>query len=300
MTMTQDVSERVNLNSLSHDERKALTEATYAKKSYFQDLFSEDQVEVDCEKIAFAFRGEIERILLEKKIIDSPIELEKLHEYVSEEMKTYNFDDGVNKISTYFYETDAHFQAVYHQFVKHLRENFVKEPFYFQSTPTIRIHCPKGINNHHYPRYHSDVSYGHPPEEINIWFPLTHLLTGHGFRTMSVASSKTAINKFGYDFSAFIQSAIHDKDFSNYCDNLSNAVNTPLGKALAFDSRCVHTGEPLKEHTRVSMDIRIIPVARYEQMEIEYQGSGRRKILFAPGHCYHEHDSDHFINIKGM
>ena len=48
---------------------------------------------------------------------------------------------------------------------------------------------------------------------------------------------------------------------------------------LAFDSRCIHSGEPMKSHTRISMDIRILPLSQYEKMNIEYQGSGRRKIL---------------------
>jgi hypothetical protein len=69
-------------------------------------------------------------------------------------------------------------------------------------------------------------------------------------------------------------------------------VTTELGKIMAFDSRCIHTGEPLKMHTRASMDIRILPIKEYEKMNIEYQGSGRRKILFAPGHCYHPLNSD--------
>jgi hypothetical protein len=82
---------------------------------------------------------------------------------------------------------------------------------------------------------------------------------------------------------------------SRYCDSISNAVDTPFGKVFAFDSRCVHTGEPLKEHTRASMDIRILPLSEYEKMHIQYQGSGRRKILFEPGYCYHDKNSDHFL-----
>jgi hypothetical protein len=64
---------------------------------------------------------------------------------------------------------------------------------------------------------------------------------------------------------------------------------------LAFDSRAIHSGEPMQIHTRISMDIRILPLSQYEKMTIEYQGSGRRKILFTPGHCYHQLDSDNFL-----
>lgn len=293
MSMTS----RINLNTLSIDERTALTKKTYLEGSYFQELFKQDEVEIECLKQTHAFRNEIERILLEKNLISNKIPLETLHEHLSDEMKAYNFNDGVNKISTYFYDTDEKFLSVYYQFIQFLRLNFLKEPFWFQATPTIRIHCPNALNSNHYPRYHSDISYGHPPEEINIWFPLTELLDGHSFRCMTVPSSNIALRKFDYDFFAFIDSAINDKAFSAYCDTLSTPVDTAFGKLFAFDSRCIHTGEPMKTHTRVSMDIRILPLSQYEKMNIEYQGSGRRKILFAPGYCYHEKDSDQFLNI---
>ncbi|MBX3710090.1 MAG: hypothetical protein KIT56_08305 [Gammaproteobacteria bacterium] len=299
MNTTVAANNRANLNTLSHDEKKALIKKTYSGCSYFQDLFHHDHVEVDCMTSSIAFRNEIERLLWEKNLVKEKIALENLHEVLSDEIKAYNFNDGVNKLSTFFYDTDKQFQAVYHQYIKFLREHFVKEPFWFQDTPTIRIHCPNAENSHHYPRYHSDISYGHPPEEMNIWLPLTDLLDGHSFRTLSVEASNQILEKYDYDFDAFIHDAIHDKAFTQRCESVGLPVNTPFGNMLAFDSRCVHSGEPMKSHTRVSMDIRILPLSQYEKMEIEYQGAGRRKILFTPGNCYHTHDSDHLLYAIG-
>lgn len=283
---------RRNINELSHDEKIALAKKTYQAKSFFQQLFSHDSEEFPCADYSRAFRNEIIRILLKEKIINQEVTLEKLHEHVSDEMRAYNFDDGVNKISTYFYETDDQFKVVYYNFIRFLRENFIKQPFYFQATPTIRIHCPNAENSNHYPRFHTDVNYGHPPEEINIWFPMTEVVSVHGFRLMSYLTSKKVLEEFDFDFSKFIHAAINDKEFSSYCESISQEVLTAFGNMLAFDSRCIHTGEPLKTHTRASMDIRILPVAQFEKMDITYQGSGRRKIIFAPGYCYHEKDSD--------
>lgn len=292
ITYMTSTAEKINLNTLSHDERKSLVQEIYSGNSYFQSLFHQDHIEIDCHASSLAFRNEIERILLEKNLIQKKVELENLHEVLTDEIKAYNFDDGVNKISTYFYDTDDKFLVVYHQFIRFLRQHFLQEPFWFQATPTIRIHCPNAKNNHHYPRYHSDISYGHPPEEINIWFPLTNLLDGHSFRAMSVATSREILQPFAYDFDAFIQSAIHDKPFSKSCENQAKSVTTAFGKMMAFDSRCIHSGEPMQTHTRVSMDIRILPLSQYANMKIEYQGSGRRKILFTPGNCYHALHSD--------
>jgi hypothetical protein len=295
MTTAVQARSYPNLNNLSPQERIELTKLTYAKTSYFQTLFNQDHVEFNCTPFSIAFRQEIERLLIEKNLIEKSYPLEKLHEILNDEMKTYNFDDGVNKISTYFYETDSLFMQVYHQFIHFLRTDFIKEPFWFQAVPTLRIHCPNAKNSNHYPRYHADIAYGHPPEEINLWLPLTDMLEGHSFRTMPLIESKKMLEKYNYDFSAFINDAIHDRNLTLACNTVSNPAPTAFGDVLAFDSRCIHTGEPLLAHTRISMDIRILPLSQYEKMEIEYQGSGRRKILFAPGHCYHEKNSDHFL-----
>ena len=192
--MTLAAKEKINLNTLSNEERKSLTRNIYAEKSYFESLFHQDHIQLNCKPHSLAFRHEIERILLEKNLMQEKIPLENLHEIMTDEMKTYNFDDGVNKITTYFYDTDTQLMQVYHQYIHFLREHFINEPFLFQATPTIRIHCPNAKNSHHYPRYHSDISYGHPPQEMNIWFPLTELREGHGFRTVSVADSEKFCN----------------------------------------------------------------------------------------------------------
>ncbi len=299
MNTAEATPERLNINEMSLEQKKLLMQSTYTEKSYFQRLFNQDQLDLPCKPHALAFRQEIERILIGNNLISHAMPLENLHEVMSDDMRAYNFDDGVNKISTYFYDTDAQFKAVYYRFIGFVRENYVKEPFWFQATPTIRIHCPDARNSHHYPRYHSDISYGHPPQEINFWLPLTDILSGHGFRVMSLESSVNALKKFDYDFSAFIHSAIQDKDFSKHCESLAKPAPTEFGNVLAFDSRCIHSGEPLKKHTRISMDIRVLPLSQYKNMDVQYQGSGRRKIIFAPGHCYHEQNSDYFLNYTG-
>lgn len=298
MSIASHAKKLTNLNTLDIEEKKHLARSTYASESYFQHLFQQDMMEFDCKPISINLRNEIMRLLVEKGIVAEQVEIEKLHEQVSDELKTYNFNDGVNKISTFFYETDKQFESVYHQLIQYIRQHIVKEAFFFQATPTIRIHCPNGINSDHYPRYHTDIGYGHPPEEINIWIPLTDLMEGHGFRIMSLANSTEVLEQFDYSFNDFIHSAIENKEFTQYCHSQSKPVTTDFGNMLAFDSRCVHTGEPLKAHTRASIDIRILPVSQYDNMDIEYQGSGRRKILFTPGHCYNEKHSDLLFTIK--
>src|SRR3990167_3762222 len=291
MTVTTNAAEKQNINHLSSEEKMQLAKAIYANTSYFEQMFHASQIEINCQPFADQLQQAISRLLLEKKLIPTAIPLERLHECLADEMRAYNFNDGINQISTHFYETDASFMQIYYDFIRFLQTALVHEPFLFQATPPIRIHCPNAENSHHYPRYHTDIGYGHPPEEINVWLPLTPLLDGHSFRLMSVAESKKLLGRFDYDFNAFIEHAIHNHVFSRECDLLSQPVTTAFGRLLAFDSRSVHTGEPLKTHTRISIDIRIVPVKQFALRAVDYQGSGRRKILFQPGHCYHEKNS---------
>lgn len=296
--MNFTMNRRVNINELTQDERNTLTKSIYETRSYFQNIFSDETKEFDISHIVTEFRDAIDQSLLDKGLISSVTILESLHEHLSDEMRAYHFDDGVNKISTYFYDADVRLMTVYHKLIQMIRDTILPEPFYFQKTPTIRIHCPKGENSHHYPRYHTDIGYGHPSEEMNIWIPFTRLFKDHGFRLMNVDNSKKIIESCHYNFNELIKRAIDDHAFTEQCNKLSAPVTTDFGKLLMFDSRCIHTGEPLIWHSRVSMDIRIIPVSRFERLSIEYQGSGRRKILFSPGHCYHELDSDSFLANK--
>lgn len=292
MFREKTAKERVKLVELTTSEKKSIAAQLYNKPGHFHERFSHDWTEFDCKNISDQLRMEIIKFLVEKKLIDGNTPLENLHEITSSEKKAYDFAHGVNAISSEFYNASPAIMSTYHQFVRFIRESVIKEPFWFQATPTIRVHCPEALNADLYPRYHTDICYGHPPEEINIWLPLTQTLNGHGFSILSIANSKKVIEQFNYDYDEFIKNATHDREFSNYCDSLSVPVDTEFGKVFVFDPRCVHSGQPLKEHTRISMDIRVLPISLYNNMEIEYSGSGRLKMLFMPGHGYHEKNSD--------
>lgn len=289
--MTDILDEKINIKTLTRDEYIQHTKKVYTEKSYFQTLFHQDSVEFSSHEHTENLRAEVSRILISKQVIKTPVVLEELHHHIPQELKDYNMDDGVNKISSFLYETDDSFQQVYLNFIKDIRKNYIKEEFWFQLTPTIRLHCPNAKNSNHYPRYHTDLSSGHPPEEINLWLPLTNLLGGHGFKVMSIEDSIQSLKKFNYDHEEFVNNQ-YDKVFSSACDNLAQDVTTERNFVLAFDSRCVHSGLAMKDHTRVSMDIRVLPLSQYKKMQFRYQGAGRRKIIFAPGYCYHHLSSD--------
>lgn len=282
---------RLYFSMLPLSEQKALMRRKFHEECRFHKMYGKDMADLPCSPYAQAMRSEVVRILKSKGVDVPGDQLETLHTSLSDEMKRYNFNDGVNKVSTLLYDTDEQFMG---QYLRMIRECVQKEfnfPFLFQAIPTIRIHCPGGENNNHYPRYHTDINYGHPPEEINLWIPLTAPQPPqyHGFRMMSLADSQKVLGEFEFAFAPFIDKAINDKAFNARLDAVSPQAETPLGKMFAFDSRCIHTAEPMVAHTRVSIDIRIMHKDDFDKSEVLYQGVGRRKIRYLPGEAYYSH-----------
>lgn len=294
MQHAQAIKTLANIHSLPLSERKTLMRQKFADNSRFQREFSADSMDLDAGSYAQQLRDEIIRLLAEKGVQVPGGDLENLHKTLPPEQKEYNFNDGVNKLSTLLYDTDEKFIKAYHGMIKNCVYRHFPYPFYFQATTTIRIHCPEGENNDHYPRYHTDINYGHPPEEINLWIPLTEPQAPqyHGFRRSDVQHTREILDAFDYDFAPFIDRAVNDKEFNRRINEVAPQVTTPFGKISAFDSRCIHTGEPLLNHTRASIDIRIIALEDYESLDIEYQGTGRRQIRYVPGQAYYPLSSD--------
>ncbi len=285
-----------NINDLLEEDKVVFMKNEFEKESFFEKLYgNQSQVKLQCNEFYKRFHEKIKDLLVAKGIVSKvDFPLEELHLNIPSELREYNFNDGVNKISTFFYENDQDFQDIYLDFVKNFLKKEFDFPFYFQKTPTIRLHCPNAKNSSHYPRYHTDIGYGHPPQEINFWFSLTKPVGNqeHGFRLANIKDSLAIYRKYDYNFNNLIRDAINDDSFTKNCNNISPQSDTKEGEILVFDSRCIHTGEPMVEHTRISMDIRIISVEEYNKIPIIYQGAGRRKILFAPGDCYHELNSN--------
>lgn len=294
MQPAHTIDQRPNIHSLSSEERKQVMRKKFAVKSRFQKEFYADSVDLDCGEYSQKLRNEIIRLLAIKGVIVPDGDLENLHKILPQTLKDYNFDDGVSKISSFLYDTDDAFISTYHSMVKQCLQKHFPYPFYFQATTTIRIHFPNAKNSNHYPRYHTDVNYGHPPEEINIWIPLTSPQPPqhHGFRRTGLQHTRAIFEGFDYDFTPFVEKAINDKEFNTRIHDFAPQVTTPFGKFSAFDSRCIHTGEPLEKHTRASIDIRIMPVEDFEKLDIEYQGTGRRKMRYIPGQAYYYLSSD--------
>ena len=277
-------------NSLPINVKNKFTKDEYNKKSFFQNKLARGKTNKNYKIAIFAkiLRDEILRLLNKKKIIKDDIKLEQIHKYINKSLREYDLKHGVNKISQMFYENDTEFKKKYFSFIKYLSKEVFKFPFYFQAVPTIRIQCPQAKNSHFYPMYHNDISLGHPFEEINLWIPLTNksIIENHGFRIMSFKNSKRILKRFDFSLDHLLNNCIKKKKINFKLNKIAKKVGTKYGSMLAFDARCLHSSETMLNQSRVSIDIRIIPVKEYSKMKYRYQGLGKRKILFEPGKCY--------------
>lgn len=293
--LAQQITDKSSLYDLSNEQRQEHYKKVYEETNSAQRFLGQDHKEYEGSSYIIPLREKISSLLVDKGILREPVKLEELHKNISAEMREYDFDYGVNKISTFFYENDEEFNRLYLSLIKDfIYEKVFNFPFYYQIVPTIRLHCPDAKNSNHYPRYHTDIGYGHPPEIINIWIPLTEPAgeQPHGFRIVDLGNSRKIFADENHDFNSLINKAINDKSFTRKCEEVSWQAKTPLGNMLVFDPRCLHTGEPMKDHTRVSIDIRIITAEDYSKMKIAYRGAGRSKALFEPGHSYSKETVD--------
>jgi hypothetical protein len=255
-------------------------------KNKIYTLSSEDHFYLDSEWNV-KFRDKVINFLKDENLVSNDFNnLENIHNHILDKsLIDYDFNSGVNGITKHLYSIEEKLIDIYYSFLKDLY-NKVGFDFYFQETPTVRVHCPNAANQHHYPRYHSDCFYGHPTQEINIWFSLTEN-SNSGFYVIPYKDSKEWLEEHNNNSEIFIQNAINNPEFNKKGDSLAYEVDSALNKVFLFDSLCIHTNQPRIKDARVSIDIRINPV---EDFVDGFIGKGRMKAEFKPGGRFGYHE----------
>jgi len=234
------------------------------------------------------FTYQIKRMLFENDVIDTTnYDLKNIHKLVDDKYINYNQYDGTSPLGRLFYEPDEEFINNYHEFLKWLNKNVFRFDFYFQATPTIRFNCAGAQLTGEdkrlpYPRYHCDVEYGHPPQEINLWWSFTKNKQS-GFSVSNLLESGKWYSEYDYDFDKFTEDSWNnDEEFIKRGESISEeVVNGDGDLMILFDSRTIHSAIERKDKTtRVSMDIRINAV---EDFVDGYVGKGRMGAEFKPG-----------------
>lgn len=240
----------------------------------------------------YPFAEQVSRLLVSKGLVteESLAEISdfgQLHKIVPDELQELDVHE-VNEITRQLYEQDEEFLSVYQKFIKeYVVEHIILGDCVLQKNPTIRFHFPfeKGFDWH--PRYHVDFMVGHPPQEVNLFFGLTHLFGSNSLRILSLEDSMRILESMDLDLEAFAVRVQQDEDFRKDLEEKSVSADLKYGDLLLFDSRCIHCCQFNEtDATRVSIDVRVIPVDDYNSIRVDYRGTGRMKMQFQRGHYY--------------
>ena len=207
-------------------------EEEYNRISSFQNIFDTDHVYIHTDQEKHwnkIIQQELILFLKEKEIILSlDSDLKTLHDTIDKKytiFETVSFDEkGVNNNCRpviedimFDFATSPGIKKIYNDFMEWLYLDIIKEDFYFQKTPTIRVRMPGEQDHPHHnvlPTWHSDSFFGHNPREINIWFGITDNIDS-GFWVMSLEDSARWFEEHNYDRERWREICISsDKDFN--------------------------------------------------------------------------------------
>ena len=262
----------------------------FLKKDYFQSNYFQKKFDSNSKIIEMKQANDLTNIFLKQlnnlfKISCSIDEISNLHNKLDENLKVYDQKFGINEISNHFYDMPETFKNKYIELLKLQVRNIIGQDFYFQDNPTLRVQAPHISSKSYYPYYHSDIQLGHPPYEINLWIPLnppSHS-EGYGFSISSLEDSIKIYEKYDFDIYKITENV---RNISNHLNPIAALQNFEYEKAILFDSRRLHSALSLENHTRVSIDVRIMVVDLFHKFNHHYQGTGRNRVNYKPGYAY--------------
>ena len=256
------------------------------RRSRIQDIDDSGSLIVNYDTEQFPFEKIMVELLIERGFIDNPIRLEKLHKYLSSKDMEVN-QNQINNVIKSLYDTNSAMDGLYKKLMTEIVVPVFAENSYIQKTPTNRFSFPfsPGMSNRD---YHNDIMLGHPPEEINVWIPFTDSSLSKSFKVLPLKFSLEILKQFKYNFNDLHHAIWNDEDLINDFERVANCVEIKYGQVLLFDSRCIHASVlNHSDYTRVSMDVRLIPVIDYEKLPFKYIGTGIRKSEFTPQGYYY-------------
>jgi len=147
--------------------------------------------------------------------------------------------DQSTKIHRKFYDyidsEKEKFSDLYKNFIRDNIKPIFKEDLVYQKFPTFRAHFP---NNVAVFAFHKDKDYNHPPQERNIYLPITN---AWGTNTIWAES---------------------EEDKGDYSPIVAN-----YGEFVVWDGNSLKHGSKMNttNNTRISFDFRIMPMSEYDE-----------------------------------
>ena len=139
-------------------------------------------------------------------------------------------------------------------------------PFRFQRVPGIRIQTPESRTV----QYHSDHWYGHGPDVLNFWMPITRSFATNALQLATLEDSEREI-------AHIIAHKLRQPESDERLKAMSKPVELDYGSVKVFNARTAHgTVGNTTGKTRISIDFRIL-------MEGTDSGSKDPRVYYTSG-----------------
>lgn len=140
------------------------------------------------------------------------------------------------------------FRSLYQGLVQQKLAGYFDLPFHFQRVPGIRIHAP----NSRTVQYHSDYWYGHGPEVVNFWMPITR---SFGSNALFVATLEDSMS----EIDTIVERKLRQPEIDERLQAICKPVELEPGSIRVFNAQTAH-GSLKNEtgRTRISVDFRIL------------------------------------------
>lgn len=257
---------------------------------------------------------EVDRLLVRKNFTAVLGDLTRCHEHIflKENLETDSY--ALNPVSTAFYKTSEYFLQCYRVLVENVR-CVLGVDILFQKIPTVRFHFPGRFMGEYRTKdgvflgHHSDTMLGHPFGELNCWVPLTNCAGTAALQLLELKNSILVLEQVAKDinwddglYQRQGHEEFHKRFFTDLCYqsgivSRTKPVPMTVGQVLIFDSRCIHaTAENQEGVTRVSLDFRVIPVDRYNEIRYRHRSQGRSGRYFERGDIFDEKSVDESVD----
>jgi sporadic carbohydrate cluster protein (TIGR04323 family) len=144
---------------------------------------------------------------------------------------------------------DEPFLACYRTIIEDVVSPLFDAPFRFQRKPGIRIHLPNVLTV----QFHTDEWYGHGPDVVNFWMPLTDAFDSNTLLIASLEDSLEAVQRLEAEKATM---ATINSDLALITEPLQSGY----GRLHVFNAKCVHGSQTNRTaQTRVSIDFRVLP-----------------------------------------
>ena len=178
------------------------------------------------------------RAILETSIDD----LSLLHESVD--------SSNVGAIYDGLYATarERPFRNAYQALVRDKIAEHLDGAFHFQRVPGIRIHLPGARTV----QYHSDYWYGHGPEALNFWLPITRSFESN---SLFVATLEDSLR----ETDTAVRLKLSQPEIDERLRAICRPVELDFGAIQVFNAMTAHgTIQNDTQRTRISIDFRVL------------------------------------------